>query len=238
MKRASTAEKKEERRASIVERARAYIATRSFDEIRMSDLARELALVKGTLYLYFPTKQDLFASILVDEMEAWWKEFLENRPTGSPGKDLTRGLRERSLMVRLLASLHMTIEPGLSPAGLRRMKRWFGDFALRASRDIEARYPGGAGRGFALLIEIYALVIGISQLAFPPENVRALIESDETLSAFRIEFDLFLAESIDTLYRGALHSSGSRVRGLRSTILRPPSRRATGPSTPRGHRKT
>lgn len=66
MKRGSTEQKKEERRASIVERARAYIATRSFDEIRLNDLAHELDLVKGTLYLYFPTKQDLYASILVE----------------------------------------------------------------------------------------------------------------------------------------------------------------------------
>lgn len=208
MKRASTEKKKEQRRASIVERARAYIATRSFDEVRLSDLARELDLVKGTLYLYFPTKQDLFASILVDEMEAWWKALTERRATRSLGKDLTRGLADRSLLVRLLASLHMTIEPGLSPAGLRRMKSWFRDFALRASRDMEARYPGIGGKGFTLLMGIYALVVGVSQLAFPPENVQALINADRTLAPFRITFDSFLAESIDSLYRGTRSGAG------------------------------
>ena len=84
MKRASTVQKKEERRASIVEHARAWIAQRSFDEIHLDDLARELDLVKGTLYLYFPTKQDLFASILVEEMEAWWEGAMAAPATGSP----------------------------------------------------------------------------------------------------------------------------------------------------------
>jgi AcrR family transcriptional regulator len=202
MKRASTEKKKQERRASIIERARAYIATRSFGEIRLKDLARELDLVKGTLYLYFPTKQDLFVSILVDEMEAWWRALTLRRATRSLGKDLTHGLAERGLLVRLLASLHMAIEPGLSPAGLRRLKRWFRDFALRASLDLEERYPGISGRGFRLLMGIYALVVGLSQLAFPPENVRALIEKDDTLAPFRIRFEDFLAQSIDSLYRG------------------------------------
>ena len=141
MKRASTVQKKEERRASIVEHARAWIAQRSFDEIHLDDLARELDLVKGTLYLYFPTKQDLFASILVEEMEAWWEGAMAAPATGSPGDDLCRGLADRNLLVRLIASLHMIIEPGLSPEGLRQMKTWFRDFAERASRDIEARYP-------------------------------------------------------------------------------------------------
>ena len=202
MKRASTEKKKQERRASIIERARAYMATRSFSEIRLNDLARELNLVKGTLYLYFPTKQDLFVSILVDEMEAWWGALRLRRTTRSLGKDLTHELAERGLLVRLLASLHMTIEPGLSPAGLRSLKQWFRSFALRASCDMEERYPGISGRGFRLLMGIYALVVGISQLAFPPENVRALIEKDDTLAPFRIEFEDFLVQSIDSLYRG------------------------------------
>ncbi len=146
MRRASTAQKKEERRASILEQARAYIAARSFDEIRLSDLARELGLVKGTLYLYFPTKQDLFASILIEEMEAWWAECMAKRPTRSPGKDLAPGLGGRMLLVRLIASLHMSIEPGLSPDGLRGMKSWFRNFAMRASTDLQERYAGIAAR--------------------------------------------------------------------------------------------
>jgi len=183
--------------------ARAYIAARSFDEIRLSDLARELGLVKGTLYLYFPTKQDLFASILVEEMEAWWAECMERRPTRSPGKDLARSLGGRPLLVRLIASLHMSIEPGLSPAGLRAVKSWFRDFAVRASRDLEGRYAGIAGRGLGLVMRIYALAVGAAQLAFPPENVRALVRRDESFAVFRITLDAFLAESIDALYRGA-----------------------------------
>ena len=203
MRRASTAQKKEQRRASILERARAYIAARSFDEIRLSDLARELGLVKGTLYLYFPTKQDLFASILVEEMEAWWAQCMEKRATRSPGKDLAHGLGERMLLVRLIASLHMSIEPGLSPGGLRGMKSWFRDFAVRASRDLEGRYAGIPGKGLDLVMRIYALAVGAAQLAFPPGNVRALVESDDAFAVFRIAFDPFLAESIDALYRGA-----------------------------------
>jgi len=202
MKRASTEEKKQERRSAIIERARAYIATRSFEEIRLGDLARELDLVKGTLYLYFPTKQDLFVSILTEDMDAWWDALVKRRSSRFPGKDLTRNLSEHQLMIRLLASLHMTIEPGLTPEGLRRVKTWFRDFALRASQDLEERYPGLDGRGLKLLMGIYALVVGISQIAFPPRNVQTLLESDATLEVFRVELEAFLAQSINALYAG------------------------------------
>ncbi len=69
----------------------------------------------------------------------------------------------------------MTIEPGLSAEGFRRMKRWFRDFALRASKDMEAG------------------------------NVEAVIRSDTTLAPFRIELEAFLSECVDSLYRGTRH---------------------------------
>src|SRR5208337_839581 len=124
MKRASTKEKKLERREAIIERARTWITDLSFEEIRLADLAGELGLVKGTLYLYFPTKQDLFASVLMEEMEAWWAS-VSAGPSRAPGKDLAGSLASRGLLVRLLASLHMSIEPGLTPEGLRSLKAWF-----------------------------------------------------------------------------------------------------------------
>ncbi len=208
MKRASTALKKEERRASIIDQARRYLSTKSFDEINLTDVARELNLVKGTLYLYFPTKQDLFASILLDEMEAWWAEVGGRAATESPGPDLAGGLAGRELLLRLIASLHMTIEPGLSPEGLRHMKAWFRDFARRAASDLELRYRGISGRGFTLLMEAWALAVGVAQLAFPPENVRRLLETDESLSLFRIGFEAFFSQSVDALYRGMRDRKG------------------------------
>jgi AcrR family transcriptional regulator len=201
MKRASTEEKKLERRAMILEKARTWISHHAFSEIRLADMARELGLVKGTLYLYFPTKQDLFSSILREEMEAWWASFRES-PVTTPGEDLSRGLAERRLLVRLLSSLHMTIEPGLSTDGLRSLKMWFLDFAGRATRDLEARYPSLQGRGFPFLFGVYALIVGASQLAFPPQNIHDFVCHQEGFEAFRIDFGDFLATSVDALYRG------------------------------------
>ena len=94
----------------ILETARAWISNHAFSEIRLADMARELGLVKGTLYLYFPSKQDLFAAVLVEEMETWWKSFRET-PTTTPGPNLASGLAARGLLVRLLSSPHVSRSP-------------------------------------------------------------------------------------------------------------------------------
>ena len=55
-------------------------------------------------------------------------DFVPESPIMTPGTDLARSLADRALLVRLLSSLHMTIEPGLSPDGLRSLKVGFLDF--------------------------------------------------------------------------------------------------------------
>jgi AcrR family transcriptional regulator len=212
MKRASTKEKKLERRAAIIEHARAWISDRSFEEIRLADLARDLDVVKGTLYLYFPTKQDLFASVLMEEMESWWTS-LAGGPRSTPGKDLAGSLASRGLLLRLLSSLHMSIEPGLTPGGLRSLKAWFLGFAESAAADLEKRYQGLQGRGFPFLLGVYALAIGVSQLAFPPQNVRALIAREKTLKPFQVNFGEFLASAIDAFYQGTCTHEGRGEEG-------------------------
>jgi AcrR family transcriptional regulator len=201
MKRASTEEKKSKRRDMILEKARAWISSRSFSEVRLADMARELGLVRGTLYLYFPSKQDLFAAVLREEMEGWWVTVCE-APPAAPGKRLIGELSGRELLVRLLASLHVTIEPGLSPDGLYSLKMWFLDFANRAAADLEKWYPSLPGKGYVFLLQVYSLLVGASQLAFPPENVHELVCREEAFADFRIDLVAFLGSSINTLYDG------------------------------------
>lgn len=201
MKRASTDAKKLERRATILAQARTWIASRTFDEVRLVDMAKELGIVKGTLYLYFPTKQDLFASILVEEMESWWRD-LNALPPTTPGADIVSALEGRELLVRLLPSLHMTIEAGLSERGLRELKDWFLAFSTGAAADLSRRYPALEGRSGDFMVGLYALTVGMSQLNSPPDKVRALLRSEEKYEPLRVEFASTLRALVDALYRG------------------------------------
>jgi hypothetical protein len=144
----------------------------------------------------------------MEEMDAWWSS-VTTAPAEALGPDLAGSLARRCLLVRLLSSLHMSIEPGLTPDGLRALKAWFLRFAERAAVDLENRYDGLQGRGFPFLLGVYALAIGASQLAFPPENVRALIAREESLKPFRVNFGEFLSSSIDAFYRGMRMQEGS-----------------------------
>jgi len=54
----------EERKAQIINAAEDVFAQKGFDEARMDDIAKKTGLSKGTLYLYYKSKDDLIIAIL------------------------------------------------------------------------------------------------------------------------------------------------------------------------------
>jgi AcrR family transcriptional regulator len=66
-----TAEQEESaKRRQILEGARAVFLEQGFDAASMGDIARRAGVSKGTLYVYFDSKEDLFQTIVEEECRA------------------------------------------------------------------------------------------------------------------------------------------------------------------------
>lgn len=67
----------DERKTQIINAAEGVFTEKGFDEARMDDIAEETGLSKGTLYLYFKSKDDLIIAILDRMFQREFKQ-LEN----------------------------------------------------------------------------------------------------------------------------------------------------------------
>ena len=56
---------KEQRKIEIIDAAERLFFSRSYEEVSMDDIAREVELNKATLYLYFKNKEALYATIVL-----------------------------------------------------------------------------------------------------------------------------------------------------------------------------
>src|SRR5215471_7056245 len=56
--------RKDERPAEIIAAALASFAERGFAATRLDDIARRAGVTRGTLYLYFPSKEELFKAVV------------------------------------------------------------------------------------------------------------------------------------------------------------------------------
>ena len=68
---------KEQRRADIVNAAERLFFSGSYEDVTMDDIAREVELNKATLYLYFKSKEALYATIVLRGIMILKEKYLE-----------------------------------------------------------------------------------------------------------------------------------------------------------------
>lgn len=193
----------------MVAAALALLDEKPYEAVTMTSVAERAGLAKGTLYLYFGTKEDLFLSVVEDRLEEWFAAvagWLEDR-TGPAGTEEFAGfvassLSGRTSLVRLLAILHTTLERNVGQERVREFKKFLRDRMAGTASLLERRVPElGPGGGARFLLRLDALVIGLWHLADPAPPVRAVL-GEPGMEPFVVDFDVELAAMVRALLAG------------------------------------
>jgi AcrR family transcriptional regulator len=196
MRRAYRPDQKELRRQDILAGALQLFRVTPYADLRMADLAKRLGLGKGTLYLYFPTKESLFLAVLQAEMGAWFEAAaarLDLTPVGTSSKTVAEGLvqeiLDRPLLPSLQALLHGVLEQNVPQAEAVAFARFLQAGVLSVGPRLERVLPGLAeGRGAAYLIRFHSLVMGNQLMSSrPPVVQEALREPDLRIFDFTFQ---------------------------------------------------
>ncbi|MEM9490533.1 MAG: TetR family transcriptional regulator [Myxococcota bacterium] len=199
MQRARRAEDKEIRRRVIMKAALELIEERRFAEVKMIDVARAAKLAKGTVFLYFPTKEALFTDILEELLVDWLSEVNEALDSGKGrwtsarvARLITDSLVARESFVRLLSMTSSVLERNIELERVIGFKRRLRSFLASTGERLERRLPFlKSGDGGHLIIRVYAIVVGVKQLTDPGEVAReALTRPDLQCLAFDFATEL------------------------------------------------
>lgn len=180
-----------------------------YSAITMAEVAERAGLAKGTVYLYFKTKEELFLAVQSQQFELWFDD-LDARLAEVEGMDATAQvakiirttLERRGALVHLLAILHTVLEQNIDLAAALAFKRMLLARITRAGASLERSLPAlAAGQGPAVLLQIYALIIGIEHISNPAPVVRQALEQPE-LRVFDIPFGPTFSAALTALLRG------------------------------------
>lgn len=209
-RRARNEDDKEDRQLAILIAASALFQEMPFQAITMAQVAERAGLAKGTLYLYFKTKEELFLTMLEDELEAWFDSFAGHlsRAEASLAPRELAGLMRRTLegdrsVVRLLGILHGVLEQNASLERLLAFKRTLAERTLRAGAQLAgATTYLTAGQGSQLLVRANALAVGLYQTAMPSRALAAAMRQDPSLTLFEMDFAQELEDTLTALITG------------------------------------
>ena len=192
-RRAVSADLKDRRRSEILVAALQQLERQPFETITMSGVATAAGVAKGTLYLYFPTREALFLSLLGEHYAAWFDALdtrLHEPGLTAPGWAdwITRELAARPLFLRLVALLHVVLEQNVPLPEVLAFKRQLAQRVGYSGAALERALQLPEGAGSRLLLWLQAIVPGLAQMAAPAVPLRAAVQADAELAGLLIDF--------------------------------------------------
>jgi len=180
----------------------------SYTDITMDRIADQTGVAKGTLYLYFRTKESLFLQLYEERLGAWYAELeslaAQGAGTVKPAAAapvIASTLSARQILIHLHGLLYSTLSRNIDLETTlifrRRQSRRMSSLAAALASRIEGL---SEARAVQFLVRLEAVVGGLSWAAFPSPPVALALE-EEDLTPFRIDFEDELRGIITALLR-------------------------------------
>lgn len=204
--RATNPEDKELRREAILDTAEQLWLTHPERRYNVADIATAAGLAKGTVYLYFRSKEELFLGIherhnttffshlktraeqaspmTIDDLFSIQRQFLLNFPAFLPVATLCHGLLERQIPLDVAFAFE---------------QRTFAQLA-EVVTALRSHFPQATE---ALMLQSYALLIGLWQL-LRPTPLKELMKERSLLCACTDDYLQMLEAALKSLWLGAL----------------------------------
>ena len=217
--RARQPEQKHARREAILAAAFRLWKLRGFQQLTMNDLAAEAGLAKGTLYLYFVTKEELFLAMLEVRFVAWLRavhEGLASTATddlSSIAAIIAETLEQEPDVLPLLLLQHPILEHNVDAKSVIEFRRRILRPMMQVAQRLESKIPRLRGQGLQTLLRVQAYMAGVQQHLSSPAPLLAAFDADPDLSIYRFNRRATLADGVLALlqYAGKPSSTPSIV---------------------------
>ncbi|MEP7208187.1 MAG: TetR family transcriptional regulator [Casimicrobiaceae bacterium] len=213
--RAVHAEDKHERHRAILDAAERLLTSEPERLASMADVADEAGVAKGTVYLYFASKEDLLLALHERNIDAFFGGVIAKAEGRDPIviADILALTREHILAPPLFLPLATrcfgALAQAVPSAAARAFKERMRARLARAGAGLERHFPELAeGGGVGLLRHSYALVLGLLQMsaAHRPGEPHASSKCPGADVAFGVD----LERALRALWSGTV---GSRAAG-------------------------
>jgi TetR/AcrR family transcriptional regulator len=196
----------------ILQSAFLLFQVKKFEEITIMDIAEKSKIAKGTVFLYFKTKEEIFLTLTTQHFNNLYKDFekalLEISKMEEPEKlSLFLKLMENIVdnnrfFFRLLAILHITIEHNIDFETIYGFKKKFHELFTSLAGHLEKAFPFMKNNGQKFLQRVYVLLIGFEQASNPSKIALEVMKSDERFKIYLIDFKSNLIDTVKALIIG------------------------------------
>lgn len=203
-KRALSADQKNLKQSEIIHSALKLLQVGKFPLPSVNEVAEEAGIAKGTIYLYFKSKEEIYLSAMALHMANYMADMLGRFEAHKPCvKVITKGfleLAEQQPKIIYLAHIApLVLENNISDEFIVGFKKGLLEMTLHTATAIHKVYgiPKNAAKEKFLLG--YNIFIGMHQHSFPPAHIQSVLEKNDLL-ALQYNFSKRLSEILEKLW--------------------------------------
>lgn len=216
--RAIHAEHKQERHDAILDAAERLLLRSPERVANVAEVADAARLAKGTVYLYFPSKEELLLALHERNIDGFFRAVLALVEREAPVRfDDMLALTQRymvdpPLFLPLASRCFGLMAQSIPAAAAAAFRQRMSDRLEHAGAGLERHFPElGPGGGVRLLRHCYALIIGLWQMSAAGATACGK-GPDTTPAAFAWRYDEELDRALRALWRGATGGAVPRAR--------------------------
>jgi len=213
--RATLPEDKSERRAVILRAAVSLLKHAPQGAFSVEELARRAGLAKGTVYLYFGTREEVLLAVHAERQQRMFDVLEASLAAPRPdirliARTVVRFVRAHPEFLPLAANCRGMLETNIGAEAALAYKQGVGVRLAQIGARLEVLFPVLAkGQGVGLLMASYALMIGLWQISDPPDCLAAAMERPD-MRMFKVDLEKQLGAVLVNLWEGAtLRREGS-----------------------------
>jgi AcrR family transcriptional regulator len=207
---------KAERRSEILDAIEALYLDHPDRMPSVAEVAQTAGLAKGTVYLYFPAKEEMLLALHERHVERFFielgKTLRDPRELGFD--DIFSVVREHMIRVpgyialtsRCFGMMDRDIPLETAIAFKARVARTLMAAGAGLERHFPALHPGG---GVLILLHSYALIVGLWQLLHPNERFGKALDQPE-LMVLKLDYEREVEKALRALWAGAMNAKGKQ----------------------------
>ena len=177
----------------------------------VSVIAQQSGLSKGTFYLYFKTKEEIFLQLYLHKLQEWHESVAdqvnkcpENISEVEFAEIITDYVIQNPLLLKMGSLVRGVLEENTDEKVIVETKMQIAQLLARCGQLTCQNFSGVTlNQAIQIHLRIYALIFGLWQITSSPKNIRNLLKKKQ-IHAFEPDFHDIVVESVATFLKGAL----------------------------------
>ena len=213
--RAMGSEDKEERRQHLLDAVEALYLKHPNRMPSVDEVAARAGLAKGTVYLYFPSKEEMLLALHERQGQAFFSVLLAKISGNGPLDFDAVFALARDHMIRVPGYVALAsrcfgmMERDIPLAPAVEFKARVAQLLQQAGAELERHFDLAAGQGLRLLLHSYALIVGLWQLVQPNERFGKAMDRPE-LRPLKLDYEHEIEVALRALWSGAMAKGAAR----------------------------